>query len=164
MWLLPFVLLAIDVFYQRAAFGAAAAAAALAWSLVGWRAPKWYWTLRPWELRRGAYRRLGVKVFGLFVIHGRIMNKVVRRLGGEPPRPLTRAHMGARADNALMSERIHVAALLGSLPLIIAAAVLGLRGWVVVGVGLNVIANVYPILLQRSMRGRMARAAQGARS
>jgi len=118
---------------------------------------------RRWELNGAVYERLGVRWFKRFMIGGDHVNRRVRRL-----RPGYRAYATGTTLRQLSAEtraaeKGHALWALIALPALAFAAFAGWRLFAVVFTFVNVCANLYPILLQRDTRARVARIASRRR-
>jgi hypothetical protein len=114
---------------------------------------------QPWEGRRAArlYEALGVRLFKRVATNGDIVNRFLRRRN--PGHRVVRDARSARAwaEQARGAERNHlVFMLMGSLSAGYALSI-GWPGWAAALAATNVVFNVYPILLQRYNRLRLAR-------
>ena len=114
---------------------------------------------RCWEGGRGfrVYDSIGVRVFKRFVPNGDLINRWARRL--EPRYRLVRDEASARAwpDGPRDSERSHLVLLLMGAFTAAYADRIGWHGWALGLTAGNVVFNLYPILLQRYTRCRIAR-------
>lgn len=110
-----------------------------------------------------ACERLGVRRFKNVVVFGDFMNRALRRLGWPRPFPYTPERIERWMLWTRVTERIHWAWLAGSLPAVWAAFHAGERGLALYVLCGNVPFNVYPILLQRYTRARLARIRSGGR-
>jgi len=149
---LPAAMLMIRLAQHHLFIGLAASLLAVAGARSGWEMDGSYWPLRDWEM--WVYRALGVPLFGLFVIRGRYLKRVAQQIGAPVP-PVTRATVSNVAASAATFERIHLAALIASLPLMIASWWVGWTHWTWFLLVSNVVLNVYPIMLQRYLRARI---------
>jgi hypothetical protein len=114
-----------------------------------------YYRLRPFEVSGAVYECLGVRLFRRFVVSGDYFSRLAVRYDPD--------HRGVRSLAALRqaercgrsSERAHVAGALSLLPPIGCAILVG-RYDLALALGLvNVLCNVYPVMLQRYTRGRL---------
>ena len=129
----------------------------LALSVALWWLPASYYRLRDFEKSGRIYELFGVRAFSRFVTDGEYINRVRRR--ASPGFRLIQDRATARAFIA----RTHVAER-GHLPWLLAGAFttawawhIGWHHWAIfLGVG-NVLANLWPIMLQRYTRGRIER-------
>jgi len=130
----------------------------VAWvALIGpairWRVPGSYLKLRGWELDGRVYRRLGVPAFGVLVRRTplRILSPDIY-LRGRPGR------LAAVLALSRIAEAVHVWIFLLALPLVLYGVVRGwwdAAGWLLL---VNGVLNLYPVLQQRMIRGRLERA------
>jgi len=118
---------------------------------------------RSWEGERGArvWKALGVRWFKRFATNGDLVNRLARR--SDRRYRIVRDGGSARAwaEEAKGAERNHLVFLLMALLTIAHAARIGWYGWAAFLTASNVVFNVYPILLQRYNRGRIARTCRG---
>ena len=142
----------IDVAPSRVAFLAALAVCFLPVLL-----PTAYF--RPWEGPNAAraYEALGVRTFKRCATNGDLVNRFLRRRnpGHRVVRDVGSAL--AWAEQARSAERHHLVFLLMGLFSAGFALSIGWRGWAATLAASNVVFNVYPILLQRYNRLRIAR-------
>jgi hypothetical protein len=125
-------------------------------SLLAWFLPRAWFRTFPWEGSGRIYEALGVRWLKQFLIGGDRMNRTVRKTA---PAYRVYAHEALRQrifKDTCVSEKIHVVMLLFALwPALFAAAV----GWWPYAALLtvaNVVVNLYPILVQRYTRARLA--------
>lgn len=119
--------------------------------------PRAWFRLRGFERDGRIYEILGVRLFRLFVPDGDLANRLRRRRN--PKYRLVGGRLAASAfvRRTEQSERGHLAFLAMGVLSVAFAWQIGWRGWAVyLGVG-NVVVNLYPILLQRYTRTRLAR-------
>jgi hypothetical protein len=130
----------------------------VAWvALVGpairWRLPDAYLRPREWERDGRLYRRLGVPLFGAVVRHTPLRTLTPDAyLRGRPGR------IAIVLDLCAHAEAVHVWVFLLALPLAlygIARGWWGAVGWLL---AINALLNLYPVLQQRMIRGRLERA------
>lgn len=136
-----------------AAVAAGLVAAAVAYLALG--PERGYYRLRPFEVSGAVYRRLGVRLFRRFVVSGDYFNRWAARCDPQHrgARSLAEVRRAERCGRA--SERAHVAGAAFLLPPT-ACAVLGGQPGLAAGLVLvNVLTNVYPVLLLRYTRGRL---------
>ena len=119
--------------------------------------PDSYFRPRAFELSGRLYEAAGVHRFGRFMMHGDYMNRRIRRIipgyrfvGGRDS--LHRVETHTRE-----SERGHLVWLLSGVPPTIYAMVSGWLKFAAYFVAVNIILNIYPILLQRYTRARICR-------
>jgi hypothetical protein len=130
----------------------------VAWvALIGpairWRLPHGYLRIRAWERDGRLYRRLGVPTFGTLVRKTplRALTPDIY-LRGQPGRMAIVLALSAHA------EAVHVWIFLLVVPLVLYAVVRGwwdAAGWLLL---VNGLLNLYPVLQQRMIRGRLERA------
>lgn len=118
--------------------------------LVPFTFPAWYYRLRPFEIDGRPYRRLGVVTFKWLLIKSRIefLNVSARLSHG-------RTGLVGFAQGIRHAETDHGIALLVMSVVTIHAAMNGwwaFAGWLLLT---NVVANVYPMMLQRYNRARL---------
>lgn len=117
---------------------------------------------RPWEGRSAArlYEALGVRAFKRFATNGDLVNRFVRRRN--PGHRVVRDVRSALAwaEQARSAERHHLIFLTMGLFSASYALSIGWRGWAATLAATNGVFNVYPILLQRYNRLRIARLLQ----
>ncbi|HEU4324171.1 MAG TPA: hypothetical protein VFS21_13555 [Roseiflexaceae bacterium] len=133
------------------------AAGALFWFAVCFapRAfPPGYFRPRPWEMR--LYERLGVLVFRRFATNGDLINGWVRRHDPAYRILRGRASLHAYVAGTVQGEVGHSVLLLLGLITAVYAARIGWTGWAAYLAGTNILFNLYPILLQRYTRARLA--------
>jgi hypothetical protein len=122
-----------------------------------WWVPKRYYELRGFERSGGFYASLGVRLFRRLVPDGDFANRWRRRR-----EPLFRMIRGRGDVSRFMrrteeSERGHLVLLAFGIASAAFAWHIGWRGWALYLTCGNVVANVYPILLQRYTRSRLLR-------
>jgi hypothetical protein len=135
------------------AIGAAAFACAL--GALSVLMPQGYYRLRAAEAGGQLYLRLGVLRFRTVVLNGDLMNRWLRRYAPGALTVPSAATLRGRALQSRWNGRIHLAAFLFSLPVILAAGAVGGSGLALYLGLINLPLNVYPILLQRYTRGRL---------
>jgi hypothetical protein len=119
--------------------------------------PAAYFRLRRAEADGRIYRALSVRGFRSFVTYG---DPMVRLMRGIDPASYVRLKSSTLADREKRTkrgEKIHWALLLGSVPAAVWAVVVQESWFAVYLLAANVPMNVYPILLQRYTRARLAR-------
>jgi hypothetical protein len=132
--------------------GLIAVAAGLIDSAIPWRLPAGYLQLRSWERDGRWYRHLGVPLFGAFVRHTPLRALTPEAyLRGRPGRIQTVLAVSAHA------EAVHIWVFLLALPVACYAVARG--GWAAAGwlLGMNAALNLYPVMQQRMIRGRLER-------
>lgn len=112
-----------------------------------------------WEGRRGTrlYEAIGVRIFRRYATNGDLINRWGRRV--DPRYRAVRGRDSARRwmDQTRSGERSHLVLLLAGLFTAAWALSIGWIGWAIGLTAGNVIFNLYPILLQRYNRCRIAR-------
>jgi hypothetical protein len=121
--------------------------------------PEAWFRPRRWELSGAVYEKLGVRWFKRFMIGGDYVNRRVRHLlpGHRTyPTEMTLQRLSAETRAA---EKGHALWGLVALPAVAFAVMTGWRLFAIAFALVNVGANLYPILLQRYTRARIARIA-----
>jgi hypothetical protein len=118
---------------------------------------------RPWELRGAVYERLGVRWFKRFMIGGDYVNRRARRTRPGYRAYATNATLQRLSAETRAAEKGHALWCLIALPAVAFAALAGWRLFAAAFTMVNLVANVYPLLVQRDTRARIARIA-GRRS
>ena len=112
-----------------------------------------------WEGRRGTrlYEAIGIRVFRRFATNGDLINRWGRRV--DPGYRAVRGRESARRwmDQTRSGERSHLVLLLVGVLTAAWAVSIGWIGWAIGLSAGNVLFNLYPILLQRYNRCRIAR-------
>jgi hypothetical protein len=115
--------------------------------------PRWLKRVRPFELRGGAYRAAGVLAFGALLRRTplRLLNPNVY-VGGSVP------GFAAVCVEAESAEAAHLWAVVLTVPYLVYAAIQ--RWWLVLALfaAVHAVANLYPVLHLRLVRGRIQRA------
>jgi hypothetical protein len=120
---------------------------------IRWRLPDAYLRLREWERDGRLYRRLGVPLFGAVVRHTPLRTLTPDAyLHGRPGR------IGIVLDLCAHAEAVHVWIFLLALPLALYGVARGWWGAVGWLLAINALLNLYPVLQQRMIRGRLERA------
>jgi hypothetical protein len=155
---------AVSLDFRSLVFALVANWLIVAWvALIGpairWRLPGGYLRLRAWERDGRLYRRLGVPAFGTLIRRTplRVLSPDIY-LRGRPGRLTTVLALSGRA------EAVHVWIFLLALPLVLYAVA---RGWWDAAVWLllvNALLNLYPVMQQRMIRGRLERTLARTRS
>lgn len=118
--------------------------------------PGWYGC---WEGERGTrlYEAIGVRLFRRFATNGDLINRWGRRV--DPGYRAVRGRGALRewVDRTRSGERSHLVLLLAGGFSAAWAAWIGWTGWAIGLTAGNVLFNLYPILLQRYNRCRIAR-------
>jgi hypothetical protein len=119
--------------------------------------PAAYFRLRRAEADGRTYAALGVRRFRSFVTYGDPMVRLMRRINPASHARLTSSTLAERERRAKRGEKIHWALLLGSVPAAVWAILVQQPWFAAYLLAANVPMNVYPILLQRYTRSRLAR-------
>jgi Glycosyl-4,4'-diaponeurosporenoate acyltransferase len=136
----------------------------LLWVLVGLAAcwvpfllPAGYYQTGQTDRALRRYELLGIRQFKALATNGDVINRMARRR--EPAYRKIRGAEAVRAFGAdtLTGERMHLVLLLIGLGTALFAARIGWYGWAVGLTVTNIIFNLYPVLLQRYNRARLAR-------
>ena len=127
-------------------------------SLAVWRLPEGYYRCHPFERRGRLYEMLGVRYFRMLVPHGDVINWLVRR--SQPGYRVVRdrqtlADYEARTRPA---EAFHLGSLLVIAPAAVYATFAGWSGMALWLTLPSIPLHLYPVLLQRYTRARIARA------
>jgi hypothetical protein len=138
----------------RAAVAAGCLLAAATCVLFG----RWegYFRLRPFEASGRAYERLGVRAFRHFVVSGDSFNRAAARYDPTHVGVRSWADVDRAEQTGRWSERVHAAGLLFVLPPARWAVACGEFALAAALLGADVACNLYPLLLQRYTRGRLA--------
>ena len=127
-----------------------------------WWLPGAWFRIRRFERSGRLYEAVGVRLFRRFAPDGDLANRWARRR--DPGYRVIRGRKSALAfvERTETGERGHLVLLaLGAVSAAFALR-LGWTGWAVYLTAGNVVVNVYPILLQRYNRARLARVFGGA--
>jgi hypothetical protein len=128
---------------------------AVAWVIISIFADE-YFHLRPIEVSGRFYERLGIRYFHHFVVGGDYFNYCARRY--DPTYPSLKPSLLTEAESSLrFHERVHAVGLIFLLPPLICALRLGWYGFASTLTVWNILCNLYPIMLQRHLRGRIWR-------
>jgi len=155
VWILPQLVFWWDAWHERHLEVGMAFLASGLFAFVASVLPEGYYRPRGFEASGRFYEWIGIRLFRHFVMNGDDMNTEIRRIY-----PTYRVIGGLREMRALeaqtrVNERAHMFAFWAGLPAFVYAIVLGWTGFAVfLGVA-TMLANVYPILLQRYTRGRI---------
>jgi Glycosyl-4,4'-diaponeurosporenoate acyltransferase len=121
------------------------------------RVPAWYFTVRPFERDGRVYRWIGVRVFRKFVPDGDVVNRARRRQDRHFRLIRSSADSLAWLLRTEASERSHLVLMFVGLLSAGYAAYVGWTAWAMLLTAGNLVANVYPVLLQRYNRARLVR-------
>jgi hypothetical protein len=162
-WLGPIVLFWLSAFGPLRAFeDAADPTPHVGWFLAGLAAcvlPRWmpaaWFAARDWERGR-LYERLGVRWFRQWVPDGDRANRSRRQR--DPSHRLIRGQASASAfvERTIGGEVGHLILLVAGVLTTVYAASIGHTAFAIFVTAGNVVLNVYPILLQRYTRARIA--------
>ena len=125
--------------------------------------PNGYFRLRRTEADGRVYAALGVRQFRSLVTYGEPMLRLMRRINPKSRARLNSSTLAERERSTRRTEKIHWALLLGSVPAAVWAILVRESWFAVYLLVANVPMNVYPILLQRYTRARLARIRERAR-
>src|SRR5215472_7924009 len=119
--------------------------------------PDSYFRPKAFELRGKLYEAMGVRLFRRFMMDGDYMNRRLRR--AVPNYRFIAGRDSMRRFEALTraNERGHLILLLSGLPPTVYAVASGWPKFAAYFVIVNILLNVYPILLQRYTRARICR-------
>lgn len=125
-------------------------------SLLAWKLPDTWFQVRPWEATGRIYESLGVRWFKQFMIGGDRHNRRIRERVGAARLLVNPKDMNGLKEQSVISERVHVVMFLFVLWPTLLALLFG--WWVAAAVicACNIVVNVYPIMLQRYTRSRIA--------
>lgn len=114
---------------------------------------------RCWEgvRRLPLYESVGVRAFRVLATNGDLINRWARRMDPEYRVVRGRESMRAWLDRTRESERNHLVLLLMGVLTAVYAARIGWYGWAAGLTASNLVFNLYPVLLQRYTRCRIAR-------
>lgn len=117
------------------------------------------WLPRGWYRVRAAeprlYRRIGILAFRRFTTNGDALVRFVRRR--HPGYTVHRQDFSKALARTYFSERSHLVCLVFGLVTSAYLLAVGWYDWLVWTSLTNIVANLYPILLQRYTRARLAR-------
>jgi hypothetical protein len=114
-----------------------------------------YFRPRPFEIGGKAYVRLGVRLFRRFVVGGDYFNRAAGRCDPQYRGVRSLAALRQAERRGRLNERLHLAALVFLVPPTCCALLVG-RFDLGLALGLlNVLCNLYPIMLQRYTRTRL---------
>lgn len=126
--------------------------------------PAPYFRLRHFETDGGVYSRLGARQFRNLVSNGDLAIRLMRWIDPTSSPRLSRSTLDQHEARRRLSERLHWGYLFGSLPTMAWAVIVQEPGFAMYLSVANVPFNVYPIMLQRYTRARLARIQAHARS
>ena len=132
-------------------------AAGLAAGLTALATPGcWY---RPRAFEAGLYRRLGVRAFRRLATNGDVIVRAARRR--YPGYTIHSGDLDQALKNTIIGEKSHAALFLFGAVTSAYAVAVGWEAWAIWSIVTNIIGNLYPVLLQRYTRGRLARMGVG---
>jgi hypothetical protein len=124
--------------------------------IVGASLPAGYFQLRRAESDGRIYQAIGVRRFRSIVTHGDPMVRLMRWIDPESHTHLRSSMLSEREEKAKRAEKIHWGMLLGSVPSALWALLVRESWFAIYLLVANVPMNIYPILLQRYTRARLA--------
>lgn len=125
--------------------------------VAAWWAPRSWYRIRAVERSGRLYEALGVRWFRCIVPDGDIANRLRRRRDSGHRMIAGRGSGDEFAQRTIESERGHLVLLLVGVMSAAFAWSIGWYGWALYITAGNLLANVYPIMLQRYTRARLAR-------
>lgn len=134
-----------------------------AYFLISWLSllliwvPQRYYRLWPFERSGRLYERLGIRTFHHYITRGAWVNRRIRRRDPTFRYIRVRGDLNQLAELTRTAEQSHLVFLFMGLPATLHAAQIGAHGWVSYLIAANILTNLYPILLQRYLRGRLDR-------
>ena len=126
-------------------------------SLAAAFVPDSYFRPKAFELRGKLYEAMGVRLFRRFMMDGDYMNRRLRRAVSNYRFIAGRDSMRRFEALTRANERGHLILLLSGLPPTVYAVASGWPKFAAYFVIVNILLNVYPILLQRYTRARICR-------
>jgi hypothetical protein len=124
--------------------------------VIGVGLPSSYFRLRRAEANGRVYSALGVRRFRNIVAYGGPMVRLMRRIDPAAYTRLKKSTLAERERRTRKTEKIHWAMLLGTIPAAVWAVWQREYWFAAYLLAANVPMNVYPILLQRYTRARLA--------
>jgi hypothetical protein len=112
--------------------------------------------LREWETGRAA-RVLGVPTVSRWLIHGPAFRRLLRRVGSQQLPAVSRRTLEDAWARSVLAERVHAAGFVAAMPLIVAAYAGGFVRLSAVLLAVNLVTQLYPVLVQRETRRRLLR-------
>jgi len=119
--------------------------------------PRAYYRVAPAHRARRLYEALGVRIFKAFATDGDRINRRARRVDPRYRVIRDRSAVDCFEAGTMAGERSHLVLLLVGLCSGVFALRIGWHGWAAGLTAANVIFNLYPVLLQRYNRARIAR-------
>ena len=156
-WILPMLIFWYEAWDASRPLVPLAYLACASLSLVAAFFPDSYFRPKAFELRGKLYDAMGVRLFRRFMMDGDYMNRRLRRT--VPGYRFIAGRDSMRRFEALTraNERGHLMWLLAGLPPTVYAVASGWPKFAAYFVIVNILLNVYPILLQRYTRARISR-------
>ncbi len=125
-------------------------------SFGAWWLPRSYFKTKAVKRGGRVYRRLGVHVFRRYVTNGDVINRRVRRIDPTYRIISDVESMRSYAGRSRETEKGHVVLLVAGVFTAWYATSVGWYGWAVFLTAGNIVFNLYPVLLQRYTRVRIA--------
>lgn len=135
---------------------AGAVAATIVMGLIANQAYDRCLPLQRWETGTLA-RALGVPYVSRWLIHGPNLRRLLRSAGSAQLPAASRRTLDEVWERAVLAERVHAARFIAGLPFIVLAFAFDLPRLAVVLIVLNVLVQLYPVLIQRETRRRLTR-------
>jgi hypothetical protein len=126
-------------------------------SLAVSRLPGGYYRCRPFERRGRVYEMLGVRYFRMLVPHGDVFNWLVRRSKPGYRVVRDRQTLADYEARTRVAEAFHLGSLLVMAPAAVYAMFAGWSGMALWLTLPSIPLHLYPVLLQRYTRARMAK-------
>jgi hypothetical protein len=126
-------------------------------SLLAWKLPAAWFSVVGWEASGEIYELLGVRWFKQFMIDGDRHNRRVRKQLGSHGTLGSRRSIEELVKQTVASEKIHAIMFLFALWPTLLALIWRWWAWAVGLIICNTVINVYPIMLQRYTRSRIAK-------
>src|SRR5262249_34632316 len=114
-----------------------------------------YYFLRPFEASGIAYERLGVRLFRRLTVTGDYFNWAARKYDPQYRGVCSHGAVVQAERHGRSNERAHVAALVFLVPPTLCALLVGQYRLATALLTVNLLGNVYPVLLQRYTRARL---------
>lgn len=121
------------------------------------RLPPAYYQPRPFELRSTFYERLGVRVFRRVATNGDLINMLIRRHAPTYRVVRSSTSLDEYCARTYYGEKWHLVLLLMGMITTIYAAYIGWFATALFLTTTNIVFNLYPVLLQRYTRVRIAK-------
>lgn len=124
-------------------------------SCLVWRLPERWFRPRLWEVRGQIYEALGVRWFKQFMVEGDRHNRRVRRQVKSYRVFVTTDARRHLVQWTIATEKAHMTMFLFAFWPTLFGALSGFWKYTVFAAASNIVANVYPIMLQRYTRSRI---------